>query len=87
MTLFQLANPKAWLLVGTGVALLPGAANLVTLAVAIVVITSVCLVSWAIAGAATLRLLRHPAARKNFDRSMGVILAASALMGVLHVAG
>jgi len=84
MALFQLANPKAWLLVGTSVTLLPGTENLLPLALAIVVITTPCLLLWALVGAASLRLLRRPQSRRRFDICMGLALATSASWSVLH---
>jgi len=84
MALFQLANPKAWLLVGTAVTLLPGLENLLPLTLAIIVITTACLLSWALLGAATLRLLRQPKTRRRFDICMGLTLTASASWSVLH---
>jgi len=84
MALFQLANPKAWLLVGTAVTLLPGAGNLLPLTLAIIVITTSCLLLWALAGAATLRLFQKPKTRRRFDICMGLALAASASWSVLH---
>jgi threonine/homoserine/homoserine lactone efflux protein len=84
MALFQLANPKAWLLVGTAVTLLPGAGNLLSLTLAIIVITTACLLLWALAGAATQRAFQDPMTRRRFDICMGLALAASASWSVLH---
>jgi len=82
--LFQLANPKAWLLVVTAITLLPGVENLLKLTLAIIVITTACLLLWGLAGAATLRLLQRPKSRRRFDICMGLALAASASLSVLH---
>ena len=76
---FQLANPKAWILVMTAAAAAAGTGGALQLALMLVLVTGVCLSLWGIAGAAAARLLAHPRFRSWFDRTMGVLLATSAL--------
>lgn len=82
---FQLFNPKAWLLVLTATAtvtmgdgLQPG--TVLSLAAVLVGVTTVCLALWGLAGAVLGPWLALPSRRKAFDRLMGSVLIASALL-------
>lgn len=78
---FQLLNPKSWVLILTATAAMSGeAAGLITLAVTLAAITIPCLTIWACAGAAIARWLKRAQARRCFDRAMGGLLIASALL-------
>jgi threonine/homoserine/homoserine lactone efflux protein len=79
VTGFQLLNPKGWILVTTAAAAMPQAGGLFTLAILIVLVTSTCLALWAVAGAASSRVLARSGRRRWFDRAMGVLLAVSAI--------
>jgi threonine/homoserine/homoserine lactone efflux protein len=79
VTGFQLLNPKGWILVTTAAAAMPQAGGVFTLAILIVLVTSICLALWAVAGAASSRLLARPGPRRWFDRTMGILLAVSAI--------
>jgi threonine/homoserine/homoserine lactone efflux protein len=74
---FQLLNPKAWLLTTTAAAAMTGNGGVFTLAALTVVVTSICLSIWALAGRASSRLLQP--GRLWFDRTMGGLLALSAV--------
>ena len=76
---FQLLNPKAWMLIATAAAAMSDRGGLLILIVLVVLVTSTCLSLWARAGAAAARLLAKPRARDVFERSMGVVLALSAV--------
>lgn len=76
---FQLANPKAWLLVTTAAATVSTVSGAIRLAIFLVVVSAVCLSVWAAAGATASRWLARPRFRAWFDRAMGVLLAASAI--------
>jgi threonine/homoserine/homoserine lactone efflux protein len=76
---FQLLNPKAWMLITTAFAAMSEAGGVVGLAALMVLVTSLCLSVWAVAGSLASRLLARPQARLWFDRSMGGVLAVSAL--------
>ncbi len=76
---FQLANPKAWLLVGTAAATVSGTGGTLQLGLLLVLVSGTCLSLWGIAGAVAARLLARPSFRLWFDRSMGALLATSAL--------
>jgi threonine/homoserine/homoserine lactone efflux protein len=78
VAMFQLFNPKAWMLIMTAVAALGGAGSVLRLAALIAVISSACLSIWALAGTAASRWLSRPRARLWFDRTMGALLALSA---------
>jgi threonine/homoserine/homoserine lactone efflux protein len=84
VALFQLLNPKAWLMVTTAVALLPGTAELPVLALFLAPISAICLSLWAMAGAAAMRLLQSPKARRSFDFCIGLILAVCGASSVAH---
>jgi threonine/homoserine/homoserine lactone efflux protein len=77
VAVFQLFNPKAWMLITTAVAAIGGAGNVLRLAALIVVISSTCLSIWALAGKASSRWLSGPRARIWFDRTMGALLELS----------
>jgi threonine/homoserine/homoserine lactone efflux protein len=77
VAMFQLFNPKAWMLITTAVAAIGGAGNVLRLAALIVVISSTCLSIWALAGKASSRWLSRPRARIWFDRTMGALLELS----------
>jgi threonine/homoserine/homoserine lactone efflux protein len=76
---FQLLNPKAWVLVTTAAAAMSGESGIFLLAPLMVLITSACLLLWALAGAALARSLADPRARCWLDRAMGAALILSAL--------
>lgn len=75
---FQLLNPKAWLLTTTAAAAMNGNGGVFTLAALTVVVTGICLSIWAVAGSASRRFLQ-PRGRLWFDRTMGSLLALSAV--------
>jgi len=81
---FQLMNPKAWVLIVTAAAAVSGqTAALYSLASLVAVISALCLSLWACAGSAIAGWLSQPAARRWFDRFMGGLLIASAVLLVL----
>jgi threonine/homoserine/homoserine lactone efflux protein len=79
----QLANPKAWTLVLTAVAVARGAMQPARAALALtalfLVIPSVCLAAWAWFGVRVMPRLKEDASRKCFDRTMGGLLLVSAV--------
>jgi threonine/homoserine/homoserine lactone efflux protein len=79
----QFANPKAWTLVLTAVAVARGAMQPAPAALALttlfLVIPSVCLAAWAWFGMRVMPRLEHGAPRRWFDRTMGALLLASAV--------
>jgi threonine/homoserine/homoserine lactone efflux protein len=79
VTGFQLVNPKGWILVTTAAAAMPQVGDVFTLAILMVLVTGTCLALWAVAGAASARLLSRPGPRRWFDRTMGALLAVSAI--------
>lgn len=78
VAVFQLLNPKAWMLLATAAAAMSDAGSLLVLSVLVVLVTSTCLSLWALAGAAAAHVLAKPRARRLFERSMGAVLALSA---------
>ena len=78
VAMFQLFNPKAWMLIMTAVAAMGGVGSVLQLAALIAVVSSACLSIWALAGTASSRWLSRPRARLWFDRTMGALLALSA---------
>jgi len=78
VAMFQLLNPKAWMLIMTAVAALNGTGSVLGLAALIAVISSACLGIWAVAGTVSSRWLSRPRARLWFDRTMGALLLVSA---------
>ncbi len=84
VAVFQILNPKAWVLVMTATVAMPngetGLAGLGGLAAMMVVIPAACLMLWAGAGAVIADRLRQPVARRRFDRSMGSLLIVTAVL-------
>ena len=78
VAMFQLLNPKAWMLIMTAVAAMDGTGSVPGLAALIAVISSGCLSIWALAGTASSRWLARPRARLWFERTMGALLLVSA---------
>jgi threonine/homoserine/homoserine lactone efflux protein len=76
---FQVANPKAWLLVTTAAATVSSVSGAIQLAVSLVIVSAGCLSVWAAAGASASRWLARPRFRAGFDRAMGVLLSVSAV--------
>jgi threonine/homoserine/homoserine lactone efflux protein len=79
VAVFQLLNPKAWVLIMTAVAAVTEAGSVLGLAVLVALVSSICLSIWAFAGAASAQLLAGAQARYWFERTMGALLALSAL--------
>ena len=84
MALFQLTNPKSWLLVltasATASAHSASAAPLAALLLLFMVIPYASLALWAGGGSLAARLLHEPRARARFEFVNGILLAASALL-------
>jgi threonine/homoserine/homoserine lactone efflux protein len=78
---FQFLNPKAWLMVVSALGALPpgDAGSRWLLAATFTVIPTVCLVLWAVVGAAMARVLARPRVARWVDRAMGVLLIATAV--------
>lgn len=87
VAVFQLLNPKAWLLVTTAAAAMPSSGGVITLGLLMALVTSICLALWALAGAASSRLLKQSRARRWFERAMGALLGISALAIVIDALG
>lgn len=79
IAVFQLANPKAWVLVGTVAASPLAQARPLAVAALMIAISVACLIVWGFAGAALTGLLSQPRRRSIFDRAMGAILILSAI--------
>lgn len=79
---FQFLNPKAWVLIVTVTAALSreidGALGLVMLGSIFVFIMAPCMVVWAFAGSVIGRFLNNSRSKLWFDRTMGILLVASA---------
>ncbi len=88
VALFQLINPKSWVLAATAVAAaatpMKDVAVLAALGFILVAITLPCLSLWALAGAAIVGRLEARRSRQCFDAVLGVLLAGSALLLVLR---
>jgi len=90
VAVFQLVNPKAWLLILGATATATAAADSSTdsvglragfgLAVVIVAVTGSSLLVWALVGVGLSRWLDRSSRKKTFDRAMGALLVASALL-------
>ena len=81
--LFQLVNPKAWMMAITGISAFSTggaltAGGLGTVIVIFIAIGTPCVLCWALWGAAIHRVLRRPAARRAFNVAMAVIVAITA---------
>lgn len=80
VAVFQLLNPKAWVLVTTAAAAtMAGTGNVLVLALLIALISGACLLLWALAGRALSRFLDEAQPRLWFDRAMGGLLVLSAI--------
>lgn len=83
IALFQLMNPKAWVLVVTAFAALPGELGpleaLIGLLLIFPVITGSCLTLWALAGQLLSSVIGAGQGAVWFDRAMGGLLSLSAL--------
>jgi threonine/homoserine/homoserine lactone efflux protein len=80
---FQFLNPKSWVMVLTAVSSAQAGsagATLGRLAVLFVLIPFMCLMLWAALGALLAGALRRARVRAWFDRGMGLLLVASALL-------
>lgn len=77
---FQFLNPKSWVMVLTVLAAWPAASprDYAALAGLFVLIPGLCLLLWAVLGAALARWLAHPPIRRGVDLVMGVLLFACA---------
>lgn len=82
IAVFQLLNPKAWILVAAAVGATPREKSLALLVVLMVVVTSACLMLWALAGVAATRVFARPEARRVIERILAAILLLSA-MGIV----
>ena len=84
---FQVLNPKGWVLVLTATSALAQdrsfLATLLALSVLFVSVSLFCSSLWACLGALIVTRLEHPRARLWFERAMGSLLIASALLLVL----
>jgi len=83
LLMFQFANPKGWVLMLTVSAAHPvgdhGGLAFAHLAILMSVVTGGCLLIWALAGAALTQHLGSTVNARRFGRSMGLLLAGSAL--------
>lgn len=81
---FQFVNPKAWVLTLTVVSTAridaASAAAILPLAAIFAVIPAICLALWSALGAVMSRLLSRQSRANWFDRAMGSLLIASAVM-------
>jgi threonine/homoserine/homoserine lactone efflux protein len=88
VAVFQLVNPKAWLLIlgATATAAADSSTDSVGLwagfglAVTIVAVTGSSLLVWALVGVGLSRWMDRSSRRKTFERAMGALLVASALL-------
>ena len=80
---FQFLNPKGWIMALTAVAAAQADAGTTThwqLAALFLLIPLSCLLAWSALGVALGAALRRPATRHRFDRAMGVLLLACAVL-------
>lgn len=88
----QFLNPKSWVMVLTVTSAIQsdpggvGATMYAMLAVLFVVVPTLCLSLWSMAGASAGTLLAQPRARRRFDVAMGGLLITSALLLVSSTA-
>ena len=83
--LFQLINPKAWMMAVTGVSAFntagsPGAGDLAVVVAVFLAIGFPCVLTWALWGAAIHRVLHKASARRVFNIAMAVLVAGSAVL-------
>ena len=83
--LFQLVNPKAWMMAVTGVSAFntagsPGSADLLVVILLFTGIGFPCVFIWALWGAAIHRVLHRSAVRRAFNVLMALLVAGSALL-------
>jgi threonine/homoserine/homoserine lactone efflux protein len=90
LCVLQFTNPKSWVLVLTVTSATPSGAvgggqpvEIAMLFAMFAVIPVICLLVWAAFGRAAWLLLRDATARARFDRTMGILLAASAIALVI----
>jgi threonine/homoserine/homoserine lactone efflux protein len=81
---FQLVNPKAWMMAVTGVSAFNTAGSLRSADLAVVVLLFVgigfpCVLVWALWGAAIHRVLHRPLIRRAFNVLMALLVVVSAL--------
>lgn len=82
--LFQLVNPKSWVLVLTVTAAMSEkASGLIILAILMGLVTTSCLALWAWAGSTLAVWLKNENSKRRFDTLMGMLLVGSA--GMLFV--
>jgi threonine/homoserine/homoserine lactone efflux protein len=84
---FQFLNPKAWLMTLTAVAAFGSASgrpSWLWLLAMYVAIPSTCLLGWALAGTALSHWLGRADARRRFDAAMGLLLAISGVLLLVH---
>ncbi|MCI0674064.1 MAG: LysE family transporter [Myxococcaceae bacterium] len=84
---FQFLNPKSWVMALTATSAVQASgsvAGFVQLAALFVLIPTVCLLAWSSLGALLTSALRRPDVRAWFDRAMGCLLFASALLLLLE---
>lgn len=82
--LFQLVNPKAWMMAITGITAFSatgelGAGAMATVIATFIVIGTPCMCAWALWGAAFHRILRKPGSRRLFNVAMATVVALTAL--------
>ncbi len=81
---FQFLNPKSWVIVMTAISHVTGQQEPVSFPASLVpvfvVVPTLCLSVWAIAGVALSETLKQPPVRRWFDRVMGILLIVSGLM-------
>jgi threonine/homoserine/homoserine lactone efflux protein len=81
---FQFLNPKSWVMVVTATSATHGSAGAIVtfvyLAALFAIIPPICLVLWSALGSLMTKYLQRRPVRVGFDRSMGCLLAASAIL-------
>lgn len=89
VAVFQLINPKAWILILTATAAisgeLQGLVGFTTLATSFAIVAAIGLTVWTLAGSAIGKLLNDHRAKRWFDRTMGGLLIASAALLLIGV--
>ena len=87
LAVFQLLNPKSWIMVTTATAAVNAQAadlaGLAALTAIFVVVPASCLSIWALAGTALTRFMQDAQHGRWFDRAMGGVLIASAALLLL----